>query len=396
MSTATLASPSDNEDQHLVSIEAVREAVIKLGEKDDVTIRVLMATFLSTYMEPRDPLWILLAGPAGSNKTTLVDLFRGHEDVYRVDALTPNPFTSGHGDKNKQHDLLEKLDHKCFMVKEYCSILERREDTVKSVLSDLTAIYDGEYSKHSSARGTITYTAYFTHIGCVTEKVLKKRQHYMSILGQRFLIFRKQPRPHGEDYHAMTIIDDPTLAKDVALKIVQDFIKQHKPVAEQWRQIQVPPASKSYIAKAANFVALGRATFDADGTDPDREHPFRVNKQLEKMSIALTIVDGERIVALKELKVISEVAISTLPINRSKVIRAFAQGRCLTVRELASEIDFQEKTVKRTLDELVRLKLLVFKDIGGTYQYSIAEDFKEILSPNLLQQKSFEEPTIPF
>ena len=59
-------------------------------------------------------------------------------------------------------DLLPLLQDKCFIVKDYSTLFGRNEEVVKQLVTDLVAIYDGEYAKHSPTRGTVRYNTLFS------------------------------------------------------------------------------------------------------------------------------------------------------------------------------------------------------------------------------------------
>lgn len=390
MTTTYAASANDQDfnETHCPSIEEVVEAVKQLGERDDHTIKAVLGVVLSINMEARDPLWLLIAGPAGSNKTTLVDLIKGHEDVYRVDTLTANPFIGGQKDSDNPKDLLKLLDKKCFVVKEYSTILEGREDVVRRHLSDMTAIYDGEYTKHSSVRGTVTYESSFSHIGCITESVLKKRQHYMSRLGQRFLILRRKGLKLAEHKAALKDEPDVSEAKPKAQRVVQAFLRCHKEKVKDWRTIIVSDEAKQLISQAASFVARGRAAIEREKdeiVDCDLEAPYRLRYQLTKLAIILAIVNGHASVGTDELKIVFDVAISSASGNRAKVLRSFANGLCYSVAEVAQLNELTCKTAGRILADLMHVGLVSSKMIGNNRIHSISEEFKEILSLGCLQ-----------
>ena len=102
-----------------VGINDVLGAVWHLGEKRDYVIKSILAVYISTFLEKREPLWLMIVGNPSSNKTTLVDLLSNLEDVYKLDTMTANPFSSGQKEKDKPQDLLPLLDNKCFIIKEY-------------------------------------------------------------------------------------------------------------------------------------------------------------------------------------------------------------------------------------------------------------------------------------
>ena len=92
-----------------LGMKELMEALGDLGETRDYILRVILAVFISIFFEKKDPIWLLLVGNPSSNKTTLVDLLKGLDDVYRLDTMTSNPFSSGQPKKDNPQDLLPPI-----------------------------------------------------------------------------------------------------------------------------------------------------------------------------------------------------------------------------------------------------------------------------------------------
>ncbi|TSC57251.1 MAG: Uncharacterized protein Greene041662_1010 [Candidatus Peregrinibacteria bacterium Greene0416_62] len=173
-----------------VTLADVLKRTKRIGLLDDAIVEVVLAVYISKEVERYNPLWMMLVGNPSSNKTQLVTLLSKARDTYMLDVLTTNPFISGLSKKEKPQDLLPLLNNRCFIVKDFTSFFGRSEETVKQLLSDMVSIYDGTFSKHSGARGTVRYESTFSHIGCITPMGLSMRQQYMNMVGARFLTIR--------------------------------------------------------------------------------------------------------------------------------------------------------------------------------------------------------------
>ena len=188
-----------------VVLADVLERTQRIGLVDDTLVEIALAVYISKELERSNPLWMMLVGNPSSNKTQLVTLLSKARDTYMLDVMTSNPFISGLSKKEKPQDLLPKLDGMCFIVKDYTTIFGRSEETVKQLLSDLVSIYDGSFSKHSGARGTVRYDTTFSHIGCITPMGLSMRQQYMNMVGARFLTVRVPELREDQRAHCFNI-----------------------------------------------------------------------------------------------------------------------------------------------------------------------------------------------
>lgn len=409
ISIGTGATPADA--QEVWTIGGILERTRKVGHVDE-HVEVAIAAYLSKELVKKNPIWLLIVGPPSSNKTELVSLLRRVNDVVMIDALTSNPFVSGSREtkKEKAFDLLAQLHNSCYIVKEYTSFFSQSEETVKKLIGDMTAIYDGTFTKHSPTRGTITYNASFSHIGCVTPEALRKRQQYMNMIGPRFLMLR---------YRAMSEPD-----KDVALQnawgegfeesvaearqAVQEFIiLLRETVRSDAPRPTVPHEIKAKLNVLAKFTARTRGivhtekdTFkDDDGeevthtitADVQIEEPFRALSQFRTLCIGLAIVRGKPEVTHAELATINRVALDSMPQNRADVLTVFLSQASVTAKEAGELLQRHPKTIRRHLEELVTLGVLQKEKEGDTeaemiafpaWRYRPVDQFSSIICDN--------------
>ena len=381
-----------------VGIGEVIEAIQDLGENRDFVMKTILAVYASTFLEKKDPVWLMLVGNPSSNKTTLVDLLKGVEDVFRLDTMTSNPFSSGQREKEKPKDLLPLLNGKCFIIKEYGTLFGRSDEMVKQLISDLVAIYDGEYAKHSPTRGTIRYESFFSHIGCVTPMSLNSRQVYMNSVGARFL-FLKLPAlsPQEKGENLQKIWDNEGIkTKEEISEIVCKFcvglknnILNNAKVAFSKKTKDALNNYAFLIARARGIVLTDRISFKTEeGTEKTHyevsdiqvEEPFRALKQLRKIAHALALVNGKNEVGEEELIIVRKIALSSMPVRRADALRVFEKGKIFTAKSASDLLEKNNRTVKRNFDELVALEIL--KSRKGENEkariYELREEFKEI------------------
>lgn len=358
------------------TIEKVLETVRNLGENRDFVILSILAVFVSTFLDQKDPVWLMIVGNPSSNKTTLVDLLKDVSDVYRLDSMTANPFSSGQREKDKPQDLLPLLNGKCFIIKEYGTLFGRSDEMVKQLISDLVAIYDGEYSKHSPTRGTIRYETYFSHIGCVTPMSLSSRQRYMNAVGARFLFLRIPALAQSEREKNLEGIWNAgnRKSKEEVAEVIYQFCVYLKAKVHGGTTIHFSDDAKKSInqlalltARARGIVITEKTSFKNDEgvtqnhyevSDIQVEEPFRALKQLRKMAKSLAIVCSHESVGKKELEILRRITLSSMPVRRADVLRVFEKGNQFTAKQAADVLEKNYRTVKRNFDELVSLEVL--------------------------------------
>lgn len=391
------------------TIEEVLERTRKVGHIDE-HVEVAMAAYLSKNLVRKNPIWILIVGAPSSNKTELVSLFRGFQDVVMIDALTGNPFVSGSRETKaeKAFDLLAQLHNSCYIVKEYTSFFSQSEETVKKLLGDMTAIYDGTFTKHSPTRGTITYNASFSHIGCVTPEALRKRQQYMNMIGPRFLMLRYRALSEPERDAALINAWGEGFNENVlaARRAVKEFMTSlREGIKVNAVRPSVPADIQGKIDMLAKFTARTRGivhtekdTFkDDEGeevthmitADVQIEEPFRAQNQFRALCTGLTIIRGKAEATEAELATLYRVALDSMPQNRADALTVFRTQPTVTAKEAAELLQRHQKTIRRHLDELTTLGVLQkekeeMESLAGrltfpSWRYSPVDQFSSIV-----------------
>ena len=363
-----------------MGIENVLEAIKDLGETRGWIMKVIIGVYLSTFLEKESPVWLMIVGNPSSNKTTLTDLLKENPNIHSLDTLTSNPFISGQRETKteKNHDLLPKLDGACFIIKEYGTFFSRSDEMVRQLLGDLTAIYDGEFAKHSPARGTIKHKATFSHIGCVTPQALNKRQKYMNSVGARFLFLRVPTLTDSERTSRLDEYWEEKKNKKTKVqitKLVSDYCSNlREKILEKKPSVSFPKEAQKELNIYANLIARSRGIvvteanhFETDDgkkqthyevVDLQIEEPFRALKQIRKITESLAIIHGSAKVEDQELEIIKKIVLSSMPTRRADIFSVFARGNAFTAKLAAGVLDKNYKTVKRNLDELVALGIL--------------------------------------
>lgn len=384
-----------------VTLADVLEKTRRIGFLDNALVEVVLSVYISKEISRSNPIWLMLVGNPSSNKTQLASLVSKAPDIYRIDVLTANPFISGMSTKDKPQDLLPLLSQKCFIVKEYTSFFGRSEETVKQLLSDMVAIYDGDFSKHSGARGTVRYTTHFCHIGCITPMGLSMRQQYMNMVGARFLTIRVPELTEAQraecfeiawDKDFDALVTDATEAASALVTAICESIRTHGV-----KLAPVPKSIQSEINLLAELVARARGEVrtktqkfvNEEGEEVSYqeieevqvEEPFRALHQLRTICRALAILREKEVVTAEELKTAKRVALSSMPVNRAEALSAFKSGTKLSAKDVSEILDRNYKTVKRHLDQLLHLKVLQSeKDIDGkTTKYFLDPKFEKLI-----------------
>jgi hypothetical protein len=343
----------------------------------------------------------MIVGNPSSNKTTLVDLLSELVDVYKLDSLTSNPFSSGQREKEKPQDLLPLLNGKCFVIKEYATLFGRSDEMIKQLISDLVAIYDGEFAKHSPTRGTVRHKSYFSHIGCVTPMALNNRQGYMSSVGARFLFLKIEPLSSEERENSLDKIweEKPRVNKDDVAAIVTRYCLRLKEKVLGGCEVKFTGESKVKLQSLAHLTARARGIVITEKTsfqtedgssqshyevvDIQVEEPFRALKQIKKLAKCLAIVSEHEEVGEEEVAIVRRVVLSSMPVRRADILSVFETAQIFTAKTAAKALEKNQRTVKRNLDELVALGVLKSskEENDLARHYSLRPEFTDLFNP---------------
>lgn len=383
-------------------LEDILDIVREIGFFHPHIVEIAIAAYISKDLTKKNPIWLMMVGEPSSNKTELVGLLRQAKDAYTLDTMTANPFISGAPEKERPHDLLPLLKDKCLIVKDYTSLFGMSEETVKKVISELVAIYDGEYSKHSSSRGTISYETTFSHIGCITPSGLNMRQRYMNMVGARFLTLRMPHLTDKEKEDSFKVAwnkdrkDAADFAADMTVlfadSICQSLRERGSQVAEFSEDVRNElNILAEFTASARGEVRLKEATFENEEEgkivhfyelqELQIERPFRALHQLRLLAESLAIIRGKGEVGKSELNTVREVALSSMPVHRAEVLSVFKTRSPITANEVKDMLDKSYGSVKRCLDELVYLNVLVVDKGMTPYQYQPHSSFASLICP---------------
>ena len=365
------------------ALESVEQ--ILPGKKQLVLLA--LAVSISHLVDTKTPLWLMFVGVPSSAKTEVARMLTFNPIVFFLDTLTENAFVSGAKNQNGSDptDLLPLLNGKCFVIKDFTTTLSQREETVRKIQGDLTSIYDDTFSKHSPARGTITYHSFFSILGCVTPQALNRHQRYMNQIGPRFLFYRVPSSDDEQVEHAFETLwsADKSRSKwQEAQKKVSAYAYQ---LANRIDETVLDKESEDiigYLNSLAKFIANARgivltrsAEFLNDEGDKisfyepveiQIEEPFRALLQLRVLARSLAVVNGKSTVTFEELNLVRKVALSSMPADRSLLLSVIgSEDRSWSAKEISDKLGVSHKTALRQSDELVSLKILSKTEQGG-------------------------------
>jgi hypothetical protein len=344
--------------------------------------------------------WVMVVGVPSSDKTNTILALRSAANTLFVDALTENAIASGFADekgKSKRGDLLSRIKEGCVILKDLTTLFSMRQDKINKILGDLQSVSDGDYEKISGVGEGVRWKGRLSFIGCITPTALAEHQHYLAKIGSRFLLYhvpQQSEEQHREGFDLQRQEEERApkkaefrqLVHAHAAEVLKASVKIKSETGEQNRLVE----------DLAQFLARGRAAAYWPKVEWDEspelasmqiEEPYRLYAQLRILSHALARIHGRDKVTDHELKILRRVTLSTLPVNRAKILEALRGGE-VARQDLPGKTGLGKSRTWRALEELEYVKLVQAGKSKGTVGnpgklYSLVDGISRLLPTDL-------------
>lgn len=378
-----------------------------LGDLGDL-LEIVLAVSAIPHVKP--PVWLFVVGAPSSGKTELVRLLRASPGVYYNDTMTENAFVSGYvrPDGSDPSDLLPLLDGKTFVCKDLTTLFSLQEDTITKLLGDLSAIYDGEFRKHTATRGEVSYESSFAFIACITPAALNRHYRYLNMIGPRFLTYRVPPLT-VEQVDAGFDVFWQNSNRFAQLDALRDAVSAYSFQASQRdiAEVRTDQAAREYLKRLSKLLARGRGVIvmnrtkfkDAEGqerewsevTDAQIEEPWRGYQQIEALARSLALVHQRAQVTAHELDLVRRVVLASMPPARGDALAHFSDPEIrergyVVASEMGERIGSSTKAARNLLEELHALKLLRKEKVSAqAARYTPGAEFAGLIYEPRLQ-----------
>ena len=350
--------------------------------EDLEAIDTIMATALSIYL-PGDPVWLAVVAPPGGTKTELLRSFSG-ERIFSLSTLTPQTLISGlKGSANI--DLLPRLDGKVLIIKDFTSILSKKNEDQTAIFADLREAYDGYLEKSfGSGVGTKRYHSKFGLIAGVTGAIDMYRVVH-SLLGERFLKCRLRNTAEAAINRAGDLAGKEEKMRTALAEATKGCLAYYATLAKERDTIIVEKKTRDQIKALANITANLRSEVARDRWhkvqyQPQAEVGTRLTKQFLKLAQGLAIFYQHDSIGEDEYKVLLRIAQDTVPNQRMRLVLAMAGADLLSTKEAGDRAKIPTETAKEILEDLWMLKL-VDRSGEAIFSWQLTNNIN-----NLLQQ----------
>ena len=349
-----------------------------------------------------DPVVLILVGPASSSKTTVVSMFDQAAITYRSDRFTARSFVSHYAGTSQQElrkvDLLPRIKHKVLLTPELAPIFRGDERELTDTFSILARVLDGHgLTTDSGVHGQRGYKGdyLFAWLGATTP-LSHETWKVMSQVGSRLFFIKIGGEQAAEDLTEVVYNKVPYRDRVEACRIAishhLDALFRHfgRPRSVNWGRSADPEEIALRLADLATLVTFGRTLVipsnesNGEFTAQPSESGYRAMSVLYNLARGHALLKGRKIIANEDLEVVIPIALSSMPTDRSSLLRCVLRtGGTLTVRQSAEELRVSQPTARKRLRELALLRIGAFaddpKDNGlgdhATQVFTLAERF---------------------
>ena len=340
---------------------------------------------------------LVLIGQPSSSKTTILE-FINPSFVYLSDNFTPRAFVTHAANIKKADlekiDLLPRLKHKLWMVKDLAPIFSKRLDDLTETVGMLTRILDGRgYQSDSGAQGQRGYRGdYRFGILAATTPLDPRIWKVMSRLGPRLLFLHvdagEQPE---EDQLAMMMGETNYLEKvKICRQAVTDHLeaiwKQHGGFGGmEWDNGADDQEMMLAIVRLANLGVKLRSQPARERPDRDnegvefipqlREGPARYLSLLYTLARGHAIAEGRTTLTSADVAMVVRVTLSSAPEELRLLLQAVLDSwESISTQQAAQAIGCSIPTAANAVATLRAQGILVVEG-EGVHSISLAPDY---------------------
>ena len=341
---------------------------------------------------------LVLVGQPSSSKTTILE-FINPSCSYRSDNVTPRAFVTHAANIKKAElekiDLLPRLKHKLWLVKDLAPIFSKRLDELTETVGVVTRILDGRgYQSDTGAQGQRGHTGdYRFGILAATTLLDPRIWKVMSRLGPRLLFLHVDAGQQSEEDQLEMIMGKISYSEKV--EACRQAVTAHlEAVCNQhggfggmtWNNEAVDDLEmKRTIVQLANLgvklrsqPARERQERDNEGVEfiPQlREGPARYLSLLYTLARGHAISDGRTMLAPADVAMVVRVALSSAPEELRLLLQAVLDSRePISTQQAARAIGCSLPTAANAVATLGAQGILVVEG-DGVHSISLAPDY---------------------
>jgi hypothetical protein len=294
-------------------------------------------------------------------------MFTGYAALaYSTDNFTAASFVSHASnvkkEKLKDIDLLPRIRHKIMIVRDLASFFSAKDEELRKALGFLTRVLDGEgLQNDSGVHGQRGYKGDYVFMLLAASTPIQERAfRLMGCMGARLLLVSIDGREKSDDELAAQNRSRAHKEKEEKAKeTTNDLLAtlwNANPNGIDWDRSGDPEACLRAIASCARLLAQLRGTVQVseenfEVTADVVEAPDRLNTLLYNLARGHAVLDGRRQINPDDLAPVLEVALSSAPRFRVRLIKGLVDaGGSLTTSLVEKTLGCSNPTALKEMD----------------------------------------------
>ena len=274
---------------------------------------------------------LVIEGPSGASKTTVLRFFKKFEHTYRSDDVTPAAFVSHdasrHEEELEEVDLLPRIQQKTLINADMAGWFSGDKDTIRERMSTLAKVMDGSgYQTDSGVHGQRGYEGdyRFALLGATTPLSPRARD-VMGHTGNR-LLFHEMP-PKNDDEQAVRDVfgeeefsEKVVRCRSVVIEYLSMLWKQYDGYGGFEWEGSAEEEIQELVQYLAKLIQYARAPVSGNES-PQRETIYRPLNSLRDLARGHALASGRGYIDIDDLQVCARVALGTMHHKRRPVVR---------------------------------------------------------------------------
>lgn len=338
--------------------------------------------------EITNPFALVLVGVPSGGKTICINFFDAIEELtYATDKFTPASFVSNASNVKREKlaeiDLLPRIRHKAFLVRDLATLFSKRDDDLNECLGILTRVLDGEgLSTDTGIHGRRNLSgAYLFMMIAASTPIPTRIWKMMGSLGSRLFFYSMQSKEKDVDELVAQLKSTAFKQKEKACRIATRNLlytlwDEHKD-GITWNRDTDPDEIVVVIARCAKLLAKLRGVIsvwkekkhddgeiDFDYTPPIIENPDRISMLFYNLCRGHAVATGRQQIGVEDLRLIVELAIDSAPTTRANLFRELIDhGGSMTTSQIELSLDCSKPTALKEMRTLEALGVCEIKEV---------------------------------
>lgn len=372
----SLASETANiKPRTLAEVHAVYKKWLKMENTD--VIDVMLASHISNCFSGESS-WLFLVAPPGGSKTEILNGLSLCSDVHMTSSITSKTLISGTIAKDgRDLSLIPRLKDKTLIIKDFTTILSKRDNEKDEIFGDLRDAYDQRCGKTFGNGVERHYEVKFNIIAGVTTDIYAATSQYKS-LGERFQCYKigDNLEHEGEDDMCLKAVSnyskEEEMRKEISEVVAGFVMALKKEIKDKGiTRIAISHEMTLKLVKLARFGARARAAILRDNYDydnvlskPSAEVATRLSKQNMGIMQRLGVVRSRNEVTKAEYEVMKKIMRDTIPQKTDDMLKALwkacpTEDDSISTVALGDIVKYPPSTVSRMLKDLRMLDMVI-------------------------------------